>query len=333
MAEITNRVNMVPAIDDSLDLGKTEQRFKDVYISGHLTDGTDSVAVGDIPAMANGSLTETHIPFADANGALSENANLSWNDEDSRLNIGPSSDLSQGPQWSFWAAAENEDYTSIGVQNTSAGSGASTDLSLSADNDNPSLIGHYVNLGIFSSTYDGTSAGYVGTVSVYSGGTGYSVDDELTLISGDENAVVKVTSVGSVGEVLTVSLLLNGTGYSVQEAIPVTGGTGSACYINIDTNIDQSLFGANDAYLYNSGKNLFIGIEDYENESTTSFYSLTPATNFVPTRIAEVTSSGFKLNTLTTNGYLKTTGGDGSLTVDTTPVASESLAIAYAVAL
>lgn len=71
------------------------------------------------------------------------------------------------------------------------------------------------------------------TVTVGAGGTGYTVDDILTVVqSGASGGTVKVTSVDA-GVITGISLETAGKGYSVADGLAVTGGTGSDATVNI----------------------------------------------------------------------------------------------------
>jgi hypothetical protein len=72
----------------------------------------------------------------------------------------------------------------------------------------------------------------VTSVSVTAGGTGYAVDDVLTLVEG-RGATVTVTGVSS-GVITTISLTAGGSGYSVGVKA-TTGGTGTGATINVLT--------------------------------------------------------------------------------------------------
>lgn len=74
--------------------------------------------------------------------------------------------------------------------------------------------------------FDGTF-GKIATIAVGAAGTGYSVDDVLTLAqaNGGVQATVRVATIGGSGEVLTVALLTAGTGYAAA-TYATTGGTG-----------------------------------------------------------------------------------------------------------
>lgn len=65
------------------------------------------------------------------------------------------------------------------------------------------------------------------------GGSGYTVGDVLTLLSGDSNATVTVASVDGNGKVITVTLTAAGTNYKTNASCSVSGGTGSGCKIYI----------------------------------------------------------------------------------------------------
>ena len=78
----------------------------------------------------------------------------------------------------------------------------------------------------------------VETVAVGSGGSGYSVGDELLILQtgASQGATVKVTSVGGGGAVTGISLIQNGVGYTSASGLSTqeTGtGTGTGCTVNI----------------------------------------------------------------------------------------------------
>lgn len=74
--------------------------------------------------------------------------------------------------------------------------------------------------------------GAIATASVHAGSTGYTVGDVVTLGgSGTGGTFTVVTAPG--GVVGTVSLLTAGTGYTVASAVPTTGGTGTGLTINV----------------------------------------------------------------------------------------------------
>ena len=77
---------------------------------------------------------------------------------------------------------------------------------------------------------------FISSISLGSGGTGYTAGDVLTLVQeGGSGGTVLVNTVDENGVILTVTLLDEGTGYSVADGLAVTGGTGSDATINIDT--------------------------------------------------------------------------------------------------
>jgi len=74
----------------------------------------------------------------------------------------------------------------------------------------------------------------VATVAVNSGGSGYSVNDVLTLTGGDGNATCTVLTVDGSGVVLTISRTTVGSGYSAgTENTTVAPAGGSGCTIDI----------------------------------------------------------------------------------------------------
>jgi len=77
------------------------------------------------------------------------------------------------------------------------------------------------------------------TVTLGVGGTGYTVNDVLTVVqSGASGGTVTVTSVAA-GVITGVSLTTGGTGYSIANGLAVTGGTGANATINITAIADS----------------------------------------------------------------------------------------------
>lgn len=73
----------------------------------------------------------------------------------------------------------------------------------------------------------------IATISIDSGGTGYIINDILTVSAGNQDATINVDTVSG-GIVTSVSIIFPGSGYSVDTAVETTGGTGSGCTIDID---------------------------------------------------------------------------------------------------
>ena len=73
----------------------------------------------------------------------------------------------------------------------------------------------------------------VSTFVISNGGTGYLLNDLLTVTGGSGTAQVKVTSLGGGGVVLTVVLTLPGSGYTTATEVPLTGGSGTSATLNI----------------------------------------------------------------------------------------------------
>jgi hypothetical protein len=77
--------------------------------------------------------------------------------------------------------------------------------------------------------------GTIETVSLGNGGTGYTVNDVLTVVhSGAALGTVRVDTVNA-GVILTITRIAKGTGYTVANGKAVTGGTGSNATINVLT--------------------------------------------------------------------------------------------------
>jgi hypothetical protein len=78
-----------------------------------------------------------------------------------------------------------------------------------------------------------TLLGAVGSVTVNFGGTGYAVDDILTVVQvGASGCRVKVTSVNS-GVVTGLQVIDSGITYEPATGLSTTGGSGSGCLVNI----------------------------------------------------------------------------------------------------
>jgi hypothetical protein len=86
--------------------------------------------------------------------------------------------------------------------------------------------------------YISSTIGAVIEFSINTGGTDYQVDDELTIVGGNNDFTIKVLTVGGSGEVLTAEIITAGTGYSIANDYAVTGGSG-----NDDCTIDISNLG------------------------------------------------------------------------------------------
>jgi len=76
------------------------------------------------------------------------------------------------------------------------------------------------------------STGGVAQVLIDDGGSGYAVNDILTIASGNNDCTLKVTSVSS-GKVTGLSIITAGSGYSEGSGLSTTGGTGTGCKVTI----------------------------------------------------------------------------------------------------
>jgi hypothetical protein len=129
-------------------------------------------------------------------------------------------------------------------------------------------------------TFKGKASNNYGTVTSVSlgdAGSGYAIDDVLTVVQdGGASCTVKVLTVDTGGEVLTVELLSAGTGYSVANGLSTTvapsGGTlatinivsvdGEAYFaLTKDDNTAYSLTVGNTAKLVTLDYTLFVGVE------------------------------------------------------------------------
>lgn len=166
------------------------------------------------------------------------------------------------------------DFYAFDIQNLSSGDSASTDIIARANNDSTTLGGHYTNMGVYGSGFSSSAVGNVKRVTVRTAGSGYNVGDILTIIAGDRNAQVEVLTLSGSG-VATVALIANGTGYSVASGLSTTvsppGGTG--CVLDVVQIYDNTIYSANDGYLFNSGGNLVIGTDDTVANKSIKFHT------------------------------------------------------------
>jgi hypothetical protein len=88
------------------------------------------------------------------------------------------------------------------------------------------------------------SGGAVEAVAINNGGTGYTVNDVVTLSGGGNNATCTVTSVGTGGVVTGISVTAGGTGYS-HTSYNTTGGTGSGLNLQVTDVADGSTLSQN----------------------------------------------------------------------------------------
>jgi hypothetical protein len=104
-------------------------------------------------------------------------------------------------------------------------------------------------------TPSAAAAGIIGTIAAAptAGGTGYAVDDVLTLSTGNADAEVIVTAVtGGVVTALALNSATNdqdkivyvrGTGYSVDTGQATTGGTGTGCTVSVTALAKLEVYG------------------------------------------------------------------------------------------
>lgn len=221
-----------------------------------------SVMTGQIVAVTATLPTAGSIPFASTSGILTQdNTNLYFDNTTKQIISGTPGVFASDAQFPFVMTRTVNDFVALAVQNLSTGDTATSDLSVSADNDTSTLVGHYVDMGITGSGWSAANTGAVRTVSIAAAGTGYSVSNVLTLVGGSSDCTVTVATIGGGGSVTSVTLTDNGTNYVVASALATTGGGGTGCTINVLTLIDYTLWAANDAYMYVSGGNLSIGTD------------------------------------------------------------------------
>jgi len=271
--------------------------------------GGTQFILGDSPAALNAFLTgggTTNLTIGastitsgttkrilyDLAGTLQESANLQWDNSISQLVLGSGNINTGSNQWALTMAGSINNYYDVSLQNLSTGGTATSDIVLSADNDNPSLLGHYADFGITNSGYNATNGGFIKSVSINAAGTGYTANDILVLTGGDNNGSVTVVTVNGSGAVTSIAVNLAGTGYSVASGLATTGGTGNSCTINVVSLLDFTEWSAGDTYLYSSGGNLVISTDgSVANKSIKFTVGGIGTTN----EIMKLTSSGMEI--------------------------------------
>ena len=130
-------------------------------------------------------------------------------------------------------------YASIAIGNwtTASGQGAVT-LGYNANDDTTSFVAGTgvpgMGCGQIAMGY-ATQGGSILTINTVpdTAGSDYTVDDILTITTGNGNATVRVISTDENGGVTEVELIDAGKGYSVSTHNPTTGGSGEGCTIEI----------------------------------------------------------------------------------------------------
>ena len=91
-------------------------------------------------------------------------------------------------------------------------------------------------------TFNGSTAltqDSIATISINAAGSGYVVNDLLTITGGNGDALANVEAVDGSGGVTSISLYHRGatlgTGYSTGTGVATSGGTGSGCTLDIDS--------------------------------------------------------------------------------------------------
>lgn len=208
---------------------------------------------------------DTEVQFNDG-GVFGGDANFKWDKTVGQLQIGEDNINTGIANTPLAVGGTINDYFSISIQNLSNGTAAFTDFVASADNDGETLAGHFSNFGIANSGFSADSAGNVRSVLLRVAGTGYSVDDILTLVGGDNNCEVKVLTVGGSGEILTYELFANGTGYIRQKGLVTTvipsGGTNAT--IDVYTTYNDTAINPNTGYVYTAGGDMIVASDSDE---------------------------------------------------------------------
>lgn len=76
-------------------------------------------------------------------------------------------------------------------------------------------------------------SGKIQSIEIANGGSGYVVNDILTIHSGNDDCTFKVLTVDESGTITDVILVNGGTGYAIGSTIATTGGTGTLATMNI----------------------------------------------------------------------------------------------------
>lgn len=231
---------------------------------GRLTAVSSAVSGGSGTPSVGGAILggrDKDILFSHPASVIAQDDNLQWDRTIPQFKIanGTVGTVDGDSHFPLVITGNANTYVDASIQNLSSGNSASTDWIVSADNDNPSFTGHYADFGIYGSGYSPTNVGAVRGVTINTAGTGYTVNDVLTLVGGDNMATVTVATVGGGGSVTSVIIVINGTNYVVASGLSTTGGTGTGCKINIISLIDFTLYSPNDGYVYTSGGNLVLG--------------------------------------------------------------------------
>ncbi len=136
-----------------------------------------------------------------------------------------------------------------------------------------------------------------------SGGTGYTVNDVLTITTGGTGATATVTTVSS-GVVTAVTLTTGGSGYTTGTGKATTGGTGTGCTLNISAIDGEDNALATVLTILGSGNiQLTNQISTYNNIATVS--------NGVPSELATIDSTGLTANVTASTLYAVPASGAG----------------------
>lgn len=119
--------------------------------------------------------------------------------------------------------------------------------------------------------YTDDGSGGVLSVTIDAYGSGYKVGDVVTILDGNDDATLTITSASQIitgsgieinftalpiGEILITTLLTAGTGYTTATAVPTTGGSGNGCVVNIT---DDGAGGVQDITINQGGTGYLVG--------------------------------------------------------------------------
>lgn len=175
-----------------------------------------------------------------------------------QLQVGPEGIATNATHFVANFVRDLDDFAGITVQNISTGTNATTDMVVSADNDNLSFIGHYNDFGIANSNFTPVNIGLIREIHINVAGNGYIVGDILTLVGGDNNGEAEVTQVDGSGGITQISLFDSGTSYAVGDYLTVGGSGNGRAEIYVDSLLDYTGLSAGDSYVQAGGGDLMI---------------------------------------------------------------------------
>lgn len=146
------------------------------------------------------SFTPGSILFAGTGGIFSQhNSNFFWDDANNQFQLGPSAGFDGNSQIQFSSSNNINNFSGMYEQNKSSGTSASTDIILGADNDGVALTGHFIDMGMESSTYSNVN------FTLYSPNDGYLYTSGGNMIIGTDSGVAGKVIIFHAGGTLTTN--------------------------------------------------------------------------------------------------------------------------------